>query len=129
MPPKRKDNASGAAGSNPKRSKPTFRTPGDATSQAGSSKNRIVTLRTQATGRRGYRTQDLQPSPDPGPDPVPDSFPTTGFLPTLSTFNFGSAGGSDTRSDAYSPRKTKVQAKKKNTTTVRDKTLHGILCY
>jgi hypothetical protein len=76
MPPKRKDNnsstsAASGSGPKPKRSKPTFRTPSSATAQASSSENahsaiqlsssnnRVVTLRTGASGRRGYRTQEL----------------------------------------------------------------------
>jgi hypothetical protein len=67
MPPKRKDNSatSAAPGPKPKRSKPSFRTPttagpeSTATSEVNSTKNRVVTLRASASGRRGYRTQDL----------------------------------------------------------------------
>ena len=71
MPPKRKDNSATSAVSGPKakrsKSTPTFRTPttagleATATSEVNSTKNRIVTLRSSASGsgRRGYRTQDL----------------------------------------------------------------------
>ena len=65
--------APAASGPKPKRSKTSFRTPTTtpaleaATSVASevgststsSSKNRVVTLRPSAGGRRGYRTQDL----------------------------------------------------------------------
>jgi hypothetical protein len=67
MPPKRKDNAGTPAASGPKqkRSKTSFRTPstdaleGSAEPEMGSTSNRVVTLRASASGRRGYRTQDL----------------------------------------------------------------------
>jgi hypothetical protein len=69
MPPKRKDSATAPAASGPKqkRSKTSFRTPTTADlestqagpSELGSTKNRVVTLRASASGRRGYRSQDL----------------------------------------------------------------------
>ena len=70
MPPKRKDtSASAVSGPKAKRSKstPTFRTPttstaglgATTTSEVNSTKNRVVTLRSSASGRRGYHTQDL----------------------------------------------------------------------
>ena len=71
MPPKRKESAATPAASGPKqkRSKTSFRTPttaalGGTTSTASevgstSTKNRVVTLRASASGRRGYRSQDL----------------------------------------------------------------------
>jgi hypothetical protein len=74
MPPKRKESAptpqAVASGPKPKRSKTSFRTPtpaafegsSSATTEVGSTKNRIVTLRASASGRRGYRTQDLSTS-------------------------------------------------------------------
>jgi hypothetical protein len=70
MPPKRKDSA--VSGPKAKRSKstPIFRTPttstaglkATTTSEINSTKNRVVTLRASASGRRGYRTQDLATS-------------------------------------------------------------------
>jgi hypothetical protein len=74
MPPKRKDNSATSAVSGPKakrsKSTPTFRTPTTiaglepptAASDVNSTKNRVVTLRAGASGRRGYRTQDLATS-------------------------------------------------------------------
>jgi hypothetical protein len=66
MPPKRKDNSgtSAISGPKPKRTKstPTFRTPTTSTAASESTKNRVVTLRASASGRRGYRTQDLDTS-------------------------------------------------------------------
>jgi hypothetical protein len=73
MPPKRKESTATptASGPKPKRSKTSFRTPTTAaldpatsvTSEVGStstsSKNRVITLRASASGRRGYRSQDL----------------------------------------------------------------------
>jgi hypothetical protein len=70
MPPKRKDNSANSAVSGPKakrsKSTPTFRTPTTSTagleatpSDVNTTKNRVVTLRSSASGRRGYRTQDL----------------------------------------------------------------------
>jgi hypothetical protein len=73
MPPKRKESAATPAASGPKqkRSKTSFRTPTTAAlegtassaSEVGltstTSKNRVVTLRASASGRRGYRSQDL----------------------------------------------------------------------
>ena len=74
MPPKRKESAATPAASGPKqkRSKTSFRTPTTAAlegtassaSEVGltsttSTKNRVVTLRASASGRRGYRSQDL----------------------------------------------------------------------
>ena len=73
MPPKRKESAATPVASGPKqkRSKPSFRTPttaaleqttsvsSDVGSTSTSSKNRVVTLRASASGRRGYRSQDL----------------------------------------------------------------------
>ena len=73
MPPKRKETAATPSASGPKqkRSKTSFRTPTSAalegttnssSSEVGttsSTKNRIVTLRASASGRRGYRSQDM----------------------------------------------------------------------
>src|SRR5271168_132923 len=69
MPPKRKESAATptASGPKPKRSKTSFRTPSTAAlepasevgSTSTSSKNRVFTLRASASGRRGYRSQDL----------------------------------------------------------------------
>lgn len=80
MPPKRKESAATPAASGPKqkRSKTSFRTPTTAalegtsstTSEVGStsSKNRVVTLRASASGRRGYRSQELSTTQSSGPD-------------------------------------------------------------
>src|ERR1700734_1217669 len=75
MPPKRKDNSAASAASVPKtkRSKPSFRTPTTAgpmateESEVNSTKNRVVTLRSSASGRRGYHTQDLAATSNSNP--------------------------------------------------------------
>ena len=86
MPQKRKDDSAASAASGPKtkRSKPSFRTPTTAgPTTAGPStagpeginpiKNRVVTLRSSASGRRGYRSQDLAtPSNSNSASPVAD---------------------------------------------------------
>ena len=73
MPPKWREDAAPPAASGPKhkRSKTSFRTPTTASlegtvsaasevgSTSTSSKNRVVTLQASASGRRGYRSQDL----------------------------------------------------------------------
>jgi len=73
MAPKRKETAAtpAASGPKPKRSRTSFRTPTTPALEAATSvasevgststscKNRVVTLRASAGGRRGYRTQDL----------------------------------------------------------------------
>jgi hypothetical protein len=135
MPPKRKDDSATPAVSGPKakrsKSTPTFRTPtstptfrtpttagleATAASEVNSTKNRIVTLRSSASGsgRRGYRTQDLATSSNSNnasppaeilhlPSHIPDEcdsmpHPTEESDPDLGT---------------------KSRPKEKNTTTVR----------
>ena len=125
MPPKRKDGTT-APGRVPKRSKPTFRAPTivpDTTisQAASSSKNRIVTLRTNATGRRGYRTQDVVSNPESNPDSDSSALPN--FIDPLlveDATNFGSASteGLNTGADTP-PIAAKARSKQKNTTTVR----------
>jgi hypothetical protein len=123
MPPKRKDDST--AGRLPKRSKPTFRAPitvpnDTTTSQASSSRNRIVTLRTNSTGRRGYRTQDV--ISNPGSNPDSDSSASPNFidpLPAQDASDLGSVNinNLNTNTDTLA-KQTKSRRKKKNTTTV-----------
>lgn len=130
MPPKRKDDSSvSSAGSTAKRTKPAFRTPTTARSglstvgAATSKKNRIVTLRTSASGRRGYQTQDMDsssasPTSDNCLTPLSeaaalDSDSTSGLVTNIQT----------AESDDVSPAKPKL--KKRNTTTVRVQLLYN----
>lgn len=136
MPPKRKDNSatstSAASGPKPKRSKPSFRTPttagseATATSEVNSTKNRVVTLRASASGRRGYRTQDLatnsnsnpaSPTAEPShlPSHIPDDCDSISHPTELEE--------SDIHPQAESG--TKSRPKQKNTTTVRPQLFIG----
>jgi hypothetical protein len=123
MPPKRKDNSAGTAASGPgpkqKRSKPSFRTPTVApeATEENSTKNRVVTLRSSASGRHGYRTQDLATTSysNPGspaaelshlPPHIPDEGDSISHLTEESDIHPQADLGSKSR------------PKKKNTTTV-----------
>lgn len=146
MPSKRKDNAANSAttGPNRKRSKPSFRTPTTAgiqeaaPSQPSLSKNRVVTLRTSATGRRGYHTaQDIQSDSSPTLESLPSSsapeacHPTDSSVPDANlTANPSLTPGSlpfstnsaNSNTNINAPDTTKTQksrAKQTNTTTVR----------
>jgi len=126
MPPKRKDVSAASAASGPKtkRSKPSFRTPTTSTAgpeapeQSGvnSTKNRVVTLRPSASGRRGYRTQDLatssnsnSASPAAEPSHLPPHIPDECDSISLPT----------EESDIHPDSGAKSRRKQKNTTTVR----------
>jgi hypothetical protein len=129
MPPKRKDNAGTPAASGPKqkRSKTSFRTPttagleGSAETEMGLTTNRVVTLRASASGRRGYRTQDLSTTPSSSHDSLAaenlalpsDISDTSYFIPPatvdLETDTVDTQPGSSAKS----------KRKQKNTTTVR----------
>lgn len=137
MPPKRKDNTSiSTTSSSLKRSKPAFRTPTttgsniSTLSQPSSSKNRVVTLRTSATGRRGYRSQDFLSNPESNPnfsaiedltlpatsptsESTLDTFESDSHIPCVLHKESGNAG-TDISSGKVKPR-----TKQKNTTTVR----------
>jgi hypothetical protein len=127
MPPKRKDGATTAnAGRVPKRSKPTFRAPTTTTvpdttisQAASSSRNRIVTLRTSATGRRGYRTQDVVSNPESNPDS--DSSAPSNFIDPLPVEDATDIGieGLNTDTDTPAVVGAKSRSKQKNTTAVR----------
>jgi hypothetical protein len=126
MPLKRKDDTN--AGRTPKRSKPTFRAPAttvpnDTTiSQASSSKNRIITLRTSATGCHGYRTQDVISNPDTIPSPDASASPNFNdpLLAGQDSTDFGSANINDLNDGTDIPAvQAKSRRKQKNTTTLR----------
>ena len=127
MPPKRKDNnttsAASGSGPKPKRSKPSFRTPTYAAAQVStsfanqpsSSNNRVVTLRTGASGRRGYRTQEI-------PLAEASSSNTTQANDAVDAHEHTSPAdhditGPEIQSDI--PAVSKGRTKQKNTTTVR----------
>ena len=129
MPPKRKDNnstsAASGSGPKPKRSKPTFRTPTSATAQSSesthsanqltSSNNRVVTLRTGASGRRGYRTQELAASSS-------NDACTVDAYEHISPADYDITGpASEIQNNIQNdiPAVSKGRAKQKNTTTVR----------
>jgi len=129
MPFKRKDNA---AGPKPKRSKTTFRTPTTAAlediaaSQPSSSKNRVVTLRTGASGRRGYRTQELSATCSTVDDSTPDSNSESSAAAGLTQasgvpddISLADIRASELQSDNPPATSTKPRAKQRNTTTVR----------
>lgn len=128
MPPKRKDNNStstaSGSGPKPKRSKPTFRTPTSLTAdvsgitntanQLSSTNNRVVTLRTGASGRRGYRTQELAAA---------SSSNTTQANDTVDDYEHILSADHDItnpeiQNDTPAASKSKGRSKQKNTTTV-----------
>jgi hypothetical protein len=132
MPLKRKDNAATpAAGPKPKRSKAIFRTPTTAAledaaaSQPSSSKNRVVTLRTGASGRRGYRTQELSATSstvNSTPDSNSKSSAATGTTQPSGVpdaISLADTRGPELQSDSPPASSAKPRAKQKNTTTVR----------
>jgi hypothetical protein len=129
MPPKRKETAAAPVGSGPKqkRSKTSFRTPTPAalegsTSAASnvgstsSTKNRVVTLRASATGRRGYRTQDLATSSNSNPASPAAELP---HLPPHIPDECDSISHPTEESDIHPDSGAKSRPKQKNTTTVR----------
>jgi len=133
MPPKRKESAATptASGAKPKRSKTSFRTPTPAAlepatsvpnevgSTSTSSKNRVITLRASASGRRGYRSQDLSTTQSSSLDSlaaetsaipsdiISDIADTCEAIPPL-----------DPEGDTQPGSSTKPRQGKKNTTTV-----------
>ena len=129
MPPKRKESAATPSASGPKqkRSKTSFRTPttaaldGTTSSSASevgttsSTKNRIVTLRASASGRRGYRSQDLSTTQSSSLDSPDSPEAENSAHPTDIT---------DSTSDPIPPippldgSEGKSRPKQKNTTTV-----------
>ena len=127
MPPKRKDDYSTSAatgsGPKPKRSKPTFRTPSTETAQVSeplpvkqlsSSNNRVVTLRTGASGRRGYRTQELAAASSSSNSTQANDAPNS-YDQILPADHDNT--GPEIQNDI--PAVSKAQRKQKNTTTVR----------
>lgn len=128
MPPKRKDNAGTPAASGPKqkRSKTSFRTPttagleGSAETETGLTTNRVVTLRASASGRRGYRTQDLSTTPTSAHESLPAE-PLPSDIPH--SFNSSPPPTVDLESDTVDIEpgsSAKSRRKQKNTTTVRN---------
>jgi hypothetical protein len=132
MPPKRKESAATptASGPKPKRSKTSFRTPTTAAlepatsvpsevgSTSTSSKNRVITLRASASGRRGYRSKDLSTTQSSSLDSlaaetsvpsdiISDMADTCDPIPPL-----------DPEGDNQPGTSTKPRQEKKNTTTV-----------
>jgi hypothetical protein len=135
MPPKRKESAATPAASGPKqkRSKTSFRTPTTAalegttsaaievSSTSTSTKNRVVTLRASASGRRGYRSQDLstQSSSHESLAAENSSIPSeiTGDS-DITDINDANDPPLDPESDTQPGSGAKSRPKKKNTTTV-----------
>ena len=133
MPPKRKDSATTPAASGPKqkRSKTSFRTPTTAGLESieaassevpvASTKNRVVTLRASASGRRGYRSQDLSAGPSSslasGSSAAEDLVLSSGDIPSTS-YSIPSPNLESDIPPSFDSG-TKARPKKKNTTTVR----------
>ena len=134
MPPKRKEGAATPVASGPKqkRSKTSFRTPttaaleGTTTSPASdvgsTSKNRVVTLRASASGRRGYRSQDLSTQSSSFAN---DSKSLAAKNSALPSDNIGDMAdicetipAPDLGNDTQPGSSAKPRPKKKNTTTV-----------
>jgi hypothetical protein len=128
MPPKRKDGsaASTASGPKTKRSKPSFRTPTTAgpdtaeQSEVNSTKNRVVTLRPSASGRRGYRTQALAMTSNSNPaSPAGELSHIPDKCDSISHPTEESDIHPTEESDIHPKSGTKSRPKQKNTTTVR----------
>lgn len=132
MPPKRKDASAASAASGPKtkRSKPSFRTPTTAgpeaaeQSEVNSTKNRVVTLRPSASGRRGYRTQDLATTSNSNPaSPATELLHLPPHIPNECDSISHPTEESDIHpteeSDVHPKSDAKSRPKQKNTTTVR----------
>ena len=128
MPPKRKDSATTpvVSGPKPKRSKTSFRTPMAASlegnpagpSEVGLTANRMVTLRTSASGRRGYRSQDLSTTQSSTSSLASNSLATeTSDLPSATMGE--PIQHLDVESDTQPSSGAKPRPKQKNTTTVR----------
>ena len=136
MPPKRKESAATPAASGPKQkqSKTSFRTPTtaalegttSAASEVGStstsSKNRVVTLQANASGRRGYRSQDLSTTQSTSHDSlaadnssIPSEITGNSDITDISDPNHPPL---DPESDIQLGSGVKSRPKKKNTTTV-----------
>ena len=121
MPPKRKDDSATSASSGPKtkHSKPSFRTPTTTGPEAiNPIKNRVVTLRSSASGHRGYHSQDLATPSNSNPSsPAADLLD----LPPHMSDECNSISHSIEETDLppESGSTTKSRPKQKNTTTVR----------
>ena len=136
MPPKRKESAATPAASGPKqkRSRTSFRTPTTAalepsTSEVGSTStssknlNRVVTLRASASGRRGYRSQDLSTTQSSALDSaVPENLANPpviiGDLADLDTSDLNPPPDLEGDTQPGSSSGTNSRPKQKNTTTV-----------
>ena len=125
MPAKRKETAA-SSGPKQKQSKTSFWTPTPAalegsTSAASdvgstSTKNRVVTLRASASGRRGYRSQDLATSSNSNPaSPAAE----LSHLPPHIPDECDSISNPTEESDIHPHSGAKSRPKQKNTTTVR----------
>ena len=136
MPQKRKESAATPAASGPKqkRSRTSFRTPttaalegttgaaSEVASTSTSNKNRVVTLRASASGRRGYHSQDLSTTQTSGRESLPaenSSFPSeiTGNS-DIADINDVNLPPLDPESDSQTGSGSKSRTKQKNTTTV-----------
>lgn len=134
MPPKRKESAATPVASGPKqkRSKTSFRTPTNAAlegttsaaSDVGStSKNRVVTLRASASGRRGYRSQDLSTTTQSSSTASDSLAAENSALPSNAMGDQADIlcepiPPSNVESDTQPSPVAKSRAKQKNTTTV-----------
>jgi hypothetical protein len=128
MPQKRKDSAATSVASGPKqkRSRTSFRTPTTAglddtvahASEVGSTKNRVVTLRASASGRRGYRTQDMSAAPSSSSS-LHSSAPNDSDLPSYVSNPCDPILSLNQESELQPGPSAKSRPKQKNTTTVR----------
>ena len=129
MPPKRKGNAATPVASGPKQkqSKTLFQTPmtaalegtTSAASEVGSTMNWVVTLRASASGRCGYRSQELSATQSSSVDSLAAE---NSALPSDITSNIADTSVPipllDIESDTPHDLGTKPRPKQKNTTTV-----------
>lgn len=130
MPPKRKDNATLAGpGPKQKRSKPSFQTPSTfattdsnntLANQPSSSNNRVITLRTSASGRRGYRSQDFSTASSTlNPSSTSDSSQQSPHENNEADACQHFLPANITCPELQSDSKAKPRTKQRNTTTVR----------
>jgi hypothetical protein len=91
-------------------------------SEVGSTKNRVITLRASASGRRGYRSQDLSTAPSSTSSldsSAADIMPDYSALPSDVMNTCDSILPLDQESDTQPGPSAKSRPKQKNTTTVR----------
>jgi hypothetical protein len=135
MPQKRKDSVATPVASGPKqkRSRTSFRTPTTVgledtaalASEVGSTKNRVVTLRSNASGRRGYRSQDLSAASS-STRSLDSSAADNSALPSDVSNTCDPIQLLDQESDTQPGSSAKSRPKQKNTTTVR---YHWLISY